>query len=167
MTSSECLYSFSAQALTPFKQASLLVERQSDSLVASATHDHREYKLVARLLHTGFDVKVFLDPEDPRHLLSLTGAYRPRDALALTASHGIVGQLVTDLELSLDLTDDNIVRSKFFVRPNLLRDIKVRNTSSYLSCKNWFDVHDFYCVLCTVVRKSATSCGGGALRRRQ
>ena len=93
--------------------------------MATLTHNKEELQIVARLHETGFDFKAFLDPEDPRYLVSIAGAYRPRDALALTASHGVVGQLVTDVEASLDLKDDNIVRSKFFVRPNLVRNIKV------------------------------------------
>ena len=111
--------------ITPFKTASVEGKVYDNMVTLYARDGQREISVTVEKDDTRIDVNAYVDPEDPRYVLQLVGEYRSRDVLRVTGSHGVTGQLVTDVEAALDLNDDNLVKSRLYFRPSLRSDVKV------------------------------------------
>ena len=111
--------------MTPFKTASIEGNIYDKMVTFYARDGQREISVTVEKDDNRIDVNAYIDPEDPRYVLQLVGEYRSRDVLRVTGSHGVTGQLVTDVEAALDLNDDNLVKSRLYFRPSLRSDVKV------------------------------------------
>ena len=117
--------------ITPFKTASVEGNIYNNMVTFYARDGQREISVTVEKDDTRIDVNAYVDPEDSRYVLQLVGEYRSRDVLRVTGSHGVTGQLVTDVEAALDLNDDNLVKSRLYFRPSLRSDVKVHSHERY------------------------------------